>query len=129
MIKIKIADAPPRTIDWLVAYTKVMEANNGRVVQAQDLATIALRNGAAFSTNPAQGQPILEREAIALYPNYIRDASGRYNGWLGSKSYMPGKHNVFAQGPTMLIAGLRCYLCSKLGDFAEVPEELCEQGS
>jgi hypothetical protein len=38
-----------------------------------------------------------------------------------------GQHdtaNDFAQGPTPLIAAMRCYVASQLGDEVEVPEEL-----
>jgi hypothetical protein len=30
----------------------------------------------------------------------------------------------FQTGPTPLIAAMRCYCCSKLGDEVEVPEEV-----
>jgi hypothetical protein len=55
----------------------------------------------------AQGGPIIEREGIALIP-----------GWTAER---PG---FSADGPTPLIAAMRCYVASKLGDDVEIPEEL-----
>ena len=60
--------------------------------------------------NWAQGGPIIERAGIALY------------------LYGPDKWNAMTekeyQGPTPLIAAMRCYVASKLGDDVDVPEEL-----
>ena len=65
------------------------------------------------STNWAQGGPIIEREKIALSYD-----TGRF-GWVAS--FYAGD-DVF--GGTPLIAAMRCYVASKLGDEIEVPEEL-----
>ena len=70
------------------------------------------------STDWAQGGPITEREQIATR------RSGAYaeNFWSASKGFSDDK----TYGPTPLIAALRCYVASKLGDEVEVPEELCK---
>jgi hypothetical protein len=34
------------------------------------------------------------------------------------------KHNIQTDGPTPLIAAMRCYVASKLGDEIDIPEEL-----
>ena len=67
-----------------------------------------------YSTDWSQGGPIIEREEIALWP----DAEG---GWLASADN--GKGCDF-HGPTPLIAAMRCYVASKLGDEVEIPEDL-----
>jgi hypothetical protein len=66
-----------------------------------------------FSTDWAQGGPIIEREKIALSYD-----TGRF-GWVAS--FYDGD-DVF--GGTPLIAAMRCYVASKLGDEVEIPEEL-----
>ena len=63
-----------------------------------------------WATDWAQGGPIIEREGIALYLY----GSGDWNAMMG-KEY---------QGPTPLIAAMRCYVASKLGDDIELPKEL-----
>ncbi len=69
-----------------------------------------------WATDWAQGGPIIEREAIT--------------GSLGSPvvglEWMAcdrGSTHI-QHGPTYLIAAMRCYVASKLGDEIEIPEEL-----
>jgi hypothetical protein len=64
----------------------------------------------------AQGGPIIERERISV----ISDFHEIEEGWL-AESY---EDSIQQFGPTPLIAALRCYVASKLGDEVEVPEEL-----
>jgi hypothetical protein len=56
--------------------------------------------------------PIIERERIN-----IRDDGG--DQWAADDSI-----RAAAYGPTPLIAAMRCYVASKLGDEVEIPEEL-----
>jgi hypothetical protein len=65
-----------------------------------------------YSTNWAQGGPIIERERIEL---------AYMNGtWCASVATAAD----FFYGPTPLIAAMRCYVASKLGDVVEIPKEL-----
>ncbi|NBS69792.1 DUF2591 domain-containing protein [bacterium] len=79
------------------------------------------------STDWAQGGPIIEREGIC---------SGKYfNGpnqpfWIARLSYCircpdgNGLSFCYRKGPTPLIAAMRCYVASKLGEEINIPEEL-----
>jgi hypothetical protein len=64
------------------------------------------------STDWAQGGPIIERERIAVWfskgdwKSQLRDTSAKMHG------------------PTPLIAAMRCYVASKLGDEVQIPEGL-----
>lgn len=73
----------------------------------------------AYSTDWAQGGPIIEREEIALEP-MTHDEHG--DGWLATRVEGPAVCMEF--GPTMLIAAMRCYVAACLGDEVDVPEEL-----
>jgi len=65
-----------------------------------------------YSTDWAQGGPIIERERIdVLYEHDLR--------WIA----VPQK-GIESYGPTPLIAAMRCYVASKLGDEVEIPEGL-----
>jgi hypothetical protein len=64
------------------------------------------------STNWAQGGPIIEREKIQILP--------RSADWVAIR-FGPGKPIT---GTTPLIAAMRCYAASKLGDEVEIPKEL-----
>lgn len=69
-----------------------------------------------YSTDWAQGGPIIEREGIELVTvsHDWRAMINSEDGWL--REY----------GPTPLIAAMRCYVASKLGDEVDVPDELIE---
>ncbi len=72
----------------------------------------------APSTDWAQGGPIIEREGISLYLD-------TNNLW--QANIFDGNPAVFGtgvEGSTPLIAAMRCYVASKLGDEVEIPDEL-----
>jgi hypothetical protein len=73
----------------------------------------------APSTDWAQGGPIIEREGIGL------DQYADYPQW---QAFTPAPEQQSGQavcnGPTPLIAAMRCYVASKLGDDVDVPEEM-----
>ena len=70
------------------------------------------------STDWSQGGPIIEREEITVC----------WQGatWVGSKFNIrvTDEYEFHQTGPTPLIAAMRCYVSSKLGDEVEIPEEL-----
>lgn len=68
-----------------------------------------------YSTDWAQGGPIIERECILLSV----DAAGVWGVFIES-----GATDFLYHGPTPLVAAMRCYVASKLGDEVEIPEEL-----
>lgn len=79
------------------------------------------------SANWAQGGPIIEREGIDLYCNVPTNPSHEDVSWRGSwraKYHRCGRGSEIFYGPTALIAAMRCYVTSKLGNDIELPEEL-----
>ena len=66
-----------------------------------------------YSTSWAQGGPIIEEEKIELF---MRDEE-----WF---AYSQRSKPEDFHGDTPLIAAMRCYVASKLGDDVDVPEEL-----
>jgi hypothetical protein len=69
------------------------------------------------STNWATGGPIIEREEIGLLKVQTLDGVPK---WAASSPY---SFEPYIYGPTLLVAAMRCYVASKLGEV-EVPEEL-----
>jgi hypothetical protein len=71
------------------------------------------------STEWVQGGPIIEREDIATSPHDTL-------GWAAFQSHTAIDGVIYKDyfGPTLLVAAMRCYVASKLGDSVEVPEEL-----
>ena len=69
-----------------------------------------------YSTDWAQGGLIIEREAIQLTPDEYTQT------W---SAYTTNEGEPFeAVASTPLIASMRCYVASKLGDEVEIPKEL-----
>ena len=111
------------TLDWAVAETNGMFSfgvyTGSRVIN--DKLHLLNSNGDVFnspyqpSKNWAQGGPIIEREKIKVDP--------RKGNWEATIWNEPQIRNP-SYGPTHLIAAMRCYVASKLGDEVDVPEEL-----
>jgi hypothetical protein len=72
------------------------------------------------STNWAQGGPIIEREEITIGciegPEELK--------WEAIKLTRNGRSVFCFKGPTPLIAAMRCWVASKLGDEVEVPDDV-----
>ena len=69
-----------------------------------------------YSTSWAQGGPIIEREKIQINPSISSDAWGAAN---------PSKDQcVWVWAETPLIAAMRSFVASRLGEEVEVPDEL-----
>jgi len=83
------------------------------------------------STDWANGGPIIEKEDIRLFPDMMAVTTERgtevykKQGWKAQETATAYwiRKPVFT-GPTPLIAAMRCYVASKLGETVEVPEEL-----
>ena len=64
------------------------------------------------STDWSQGGPIIDREKLDMY--YQHDLQ-----WVAAP-----QRGIEYIGPTPLIAAMRCYVASKIGDTVEIPKEL-----
>ena len=76
-------------------------------------------NDFRFSTDWAQGGPIIERENIVLNP--------QYPSWATTMRHAvsaPNTLSLIYSGPTPLISAMRCYVASKLGATVEIPDEI-----
>jgi hypothetical protein len=71
--------------------------------------------------NELQGARIIERECIKLEP-----PDKDHSEWSGYLSDEDDKGIGYWDGPTPLIAAMRCYVASKLGDEVEIPEQLLD---
>jgi len=70
-----------------------------------------------YSGDWSHGGPIIEREWIDLH--CVDDSL-----WTADCSTPDGL--IMGSGPTPLIAAMRCYVASKLGDQIDIPTELME---
>jgi hypothetical protein len=98
-------------LDWAVSkceYTKPVQIGSSTVMVFKDVPFDYYP-----STDWAQGGPIIERERITI------EWTGDPDSWCAC---IMADQEVY--GPTPLIAAMRVYVASKLGDEVEIPEEL-----
>ena len=68
-----------------------------------------------YSTDWAQSGPIIEREGIQIQKHR--------SGWVALPEDAQFSEEEYQEGSTILIAAMRCYVASKLGEEVEVPKE------
>lgn len=105
MPKVKTSELIGSALDWAVA-----KCEPGALCNWPNYTRLP-----GYSTNWAQGGPIIEREGISWH-------CGNKTSW---HAYAYGSAVNFP-GPTPLIAAMRCYVASKLGDIVNIPNELLE---
>ena len=134
-MKIKTADLIGPALDWAVAkcvgvgklnYSdavgRISTLRNAVMVWSMELPGVG--NGDKFSPSAdwSQGGPIIEREEIGLKRN-APCSQGRE--WEASPSITAkGAGGKWGYGPTPLVAAMRCYVASFIGEWVEVPDEL-----
>lgn len=147
-MKIKTSELTPVQINWVVATIEDHDPYL-RQFQRQQAATLVWLddfNTARYATDWGQSGPIIEREGIATFLDWERfiipgersrfggvawgQKPGTVWGAVRGEYYMaepsgnsPTGDN-YMEGSTPLIAAMRCYVASKLGDEVEIPEAL-----
>lgn len=108
-MKVKTSELTDAALDWAVAKCEY-DGLSMQVIQYPAYAgTVPIPHP---STNWAQGGPIIEREGITLRCGV--------NGW---DAELP-EFYILHHGNSALVAAMRCYVASKLGDDIDVPKEL-----
>jgi hypothetical protein len=131
-MKIKTSELSGAALDWAVA-------------KAEGLLCFGYRtDGERFAVEDSDGQiegfmpsriwleggPIIEREKIRLDTNDHPDlwpwVANKLIRWEKREDEEMGDWPVYAEGcgDTPLIAAMRCYVASKLGDEIDVPDEI-----
>ena len=115
-MKIKVSEATPVQLGWMVAKCEGREMYiQNREVWFTDSSTHPDGAETAYDDWPLCG-PIIEREGINTYQ--MQDGT-----WQANLDYGMTDELIY-WGPTPLIAAMRCFVVSKLGDEVDVPEEL-----
>jgi hypothetical protein len=124
-MKVKTNEASGSVLDWMVA--KCVTATHlypDRHTKPDIFLAEWDENKHNYSTDWSQGGPIIERENIAT--GLVPTEAGSPKDWC-AYSYRDAefcRESKRSYGPTPLIAAMRCYVASKLGDEVEVPDEL-----
>ena len=110
-MKVNTSELTNAALDWAVAKCE----GHPNISDAHPDGGVRVISGQRF--NPSllwgDGGPIIERESIAI---------GK--GWEQWAAYKGCDTDEGMLGPTPLIAAMRCYVASKLGDVVDVPDEL-----
>jgi hypothetical protein len=117
-MKIKTADLTGAALDWAVAKCRGFDGLDDDLwLMREGIADMPL-HAYTPSTDWAQGGPIVEREEVDIY---CHESPKSGCGWWIAE-ITGTKHK--AKGNTPLIAAMRCYCYTKLGDEVDVPDEL-----
>lgn len=128
MAKVKTSELIGSALDWVVAKCEGWIKGDITNPKFCQLWKNQVRTPAYYpSTNWAQGGPIIEREKIDVQYDKDRvfDPDEKIERWFAGKPFEAIPDECWGEyGPTPLIAAMRCYVTSKLGDEVEVPDEL-----
>lgn len=117
-MKVKTSELTGAALDWAVAKCEYPDALDQDIevwiqpLPCDDPEDFKFQP----STDWAQGGPIIERERIRLDPRGV---------WVAGHD----SSNDEYPGDTPLIAAMRCFVASKLGDEVDVPDELTREVS
>jgi hypothetical protein len=137
-MKIQIKDLTGPALDYAVAKALEWTDYPGDSIEAGDtwhmdpkrtpFGPIVRKKDWAPSTDWRQGGPIIECEIGNLWKHNKVDPS-EPDVWTAA-AYLKAQEGTmlyYEDGPTPLIAAMRCYVASKLGDEVEIPDELIQK--
>lgn len=125
-MKVKTSELSGVALDWAVAKVEGLEIESIHPGYHINVWRIDPLTGEAEfgypykpSVNWSQGGSLVEREHISIAaPSLLRDQ------WRAMISLNTKSDWILGDGPTPLIAAMRGYVSSELGDEVDVPEEL-----
>lgn len=112
-MRVKTSKTTDKQINWLVATIDKIGCYPPRMYNWMIIPADGSADFYSPATDWAQGGPIIEREHISIR---------QWENVAEVHAYTPG--GVWSSGSTPLIAAMRSYVASKLGDEVEIPEEL-----
>jgi hypothetical protein len=141
MTKVAVATLIGRPLDWAVARCERMDT---AITPSLSGGWNSVADGFRPSTDPAWGHPIIDREGIATrkhkksgvwYALALDDAGDNQQmDWVeftarggqryGAASYQVHKRQQRFEGPTSLVAAMRCHVARNLGAEIDVPSVL-----
>lgn len=115
---VKVSELTGPALNWLVA----------RALGKRPSLFIFQRDGALskehnYSTDWAQGGPIIERECLMIFKRTQKNIAPD-EVWQAVCGHAAGIRHQGKRGKSPLIAAMRCYVASQLGDEVEIPQEL-----
>ena len=107
-MKVRTSELNGAALDRAVHYAQCLDV---AVIGRDSMIDNLIHDERSPSTNWAQGGPIIEREGIGF--------RGCGKNWCAFN--WGDAESGWQYGPTPLIAAMRCYVASRLGDEVEIP--------
>lgn len=143
MKTVQVSEAVDDTLDWLVAKCEEHESRCAWMLEKEGYIAWQSYEQAwgnpipKYSTDWSQGGPIIDENGIGLLfdsgsacckPSWFatpddQSTTTSYEGEYFDPAFMVDEASG-VRGPTPLIAAMRCYCCTKLGNTVEVPDDL-----
>ena len=133
-MKVKTADLIGPALDWAVGTALNLPVEICQIFQygrpnGEHYISIGEtdKDGAEVTFEPSeewsQGGPLIQQECldVRVFAEHGAPDGGPY--WIAERYPSVG------HGPTPLIAAMRCYCCAKLGEYTDIPEELCQRAN
>lgn len=121
-MKVKTEDLIDAALDWAVAKAEGLAVET--FIETDGTYFAVERDGPTYwpSTDWGQGGPITVENRISIhYCVDLRDRNGKYvHAEMETHSY----HGYSKGHDEPLVAAMRCYVASKLGNEVDVPEDL-----
>jgi hypothetical protein len=117
----KTSELTRAALNWAVAKC---EGYDVAVAEGTGLVVIKRHNVIDYfdpSVNWGWGGPIIEREGIDIVN---AENLGHEQKWMAAIPIRFGQRSDYVFADTPLVAAMRCYVASKLGDEVEIPKEL-----
>jgi len=111
-MKIKTAELTGPALDWAVA-----KCEEGWILETNSFISHHQLGRMNFSTKWELGGPIIERGIVSI----DKEEGGKR--WVAF-AWRTDRDLQKSIGPTPMIAAMRCYVASRLGEEVEIPKEL-----
>lgn len=133
-MKIKTSELTGAALDWAVAKAECFDCYLDMRGSGDWVAFVDFSEHTHIHYTPSEhwgfGGPIVEREKMGVWwaTHVVDDEGNEYgNHWYaepGMTDENADKPYTCMTGPTPLIAAMRCYVVSHLGEEVEIPKEL-----
>jgi hypothetical protein len=135
MVEVKVSELTTDALDYLVGTIEKHAWRCPWLLEKEGFASWRLYElgwgnpTPPYSTDWAQGGPIIDREQIGVLPPVIRRISAERHAfpvdyWRAMKQRDEDESSTHGRGPTALTAAMRCYVASVKGATVMVPAEL-----
>lgn len=119
-MKIKVSEASGPALDWMVAKAQGLLAEDGGNLSLFNGRVTTHTSTSGSDYNPSESKDLC-REICGAMDIQVRPCAVSE---VGAYQAVQASYKNFQVGPTPLVAAMRCFCRSKLGDEVEVPDEL-----